>query len=170
MPPTVRRAEESDLPELKRMRVALDQLLEERDPKVWRLSQEMQNRLESFYAEVMAKETNRIFVATDNRDRPVGMLMVRIIDNPNVNLRPFGRIDDAWVEPAHRRQGVMKALTRAATDFLVERSVPMVMLDWADKNIPSVHCWQTLGFEPLVTMGFAAPAEVSARCREGTEP
>lgn len=157
---TIRPAAPRDLAELKRMRIALDELLSRCDPRVWRLSDEFAGRLDKFYADIIAKDANRIYVACDEADRPVGMLMVRILDSPNINVRRFGRIDDAWVEPAFRRQGMMHALTRAACRFLKERGVGMVMLDWANNNPPSGECWQELGFEPLLTMGFTTPGKV----------
>ena len=160
---TVRRAEPRDLPDLKRMRVALQDLLAGRDPRVWRLSQELTDTLEQFYAGIMAKDENRVFVAATAAGRPVGMLVVRILDNPNMDPRPFGRIDDAWVDAEWREQGVMRSLTRTAAEFLAERRVPMVTLDWANNNPPSGTCWQKLGFEPLMTMGFASPIDILSR-------
>ena len=164
---SIRRATRHDLPELKRMRVALQDLLIGRDPRVWRLSPELTETLDQFYAEVMKHDANRIFVAAGPGNRPVGMLLVRVIDNPNMDPRPFGRIDDAWVDPQWREQGVMKSLTRAAARFLADRGVPLVMLDWANNNPPSGACWQKLGFEPLMTMGFANPADILAGKSEG---
>ena len=160
---TVRRAEPRDLPDLKRMRIALQDLLAGRDPRVWRLSQELTDTLEEFYARIMEKDENRIFVAAGPGVKPVGMLVVRILDNPNMDPRPFGRIDDAWVDPEWREQGVMRSLTWAAAEFLAERRVSMVMLDWANNNPPSGTCWQKLGFEPLMTMGFASPTDILSR-------
>ena len=160
---TIRRAGTRDLRDLTRMRVELQDLLAGRDPRVWRLSQELTDTLERFYAGIMDKEENRIFVAAGSGDRPLGMLVVRILDNPNMDPRPFGRIDDAWVDPEWREQGVMRGLTKAAARFLADRHVPMVMLDWANNNPPSGTCWQKLGFEPLMTMGFASPIDILSR-------
>lgn len=160
---TIRRAEPRDLPDLKRMRIALQDLLAVVDPGVWRLAADFAATLDKFYGSLLPKDDHRIFVAVDEADRPVAMLMVRIIDNPHMDPRPFGRIDDAWVEPAWRRRGVMVALTRTCARFLVERGVPMVMLDWANNNPPSGTCWQNLGFEPLMTMGFTSPTAILAR-------
>jgi ribosomal protein S18 acetylase RimI-like enzyme len=160
---SVRRAEAHDLADLKRMRVALQDLLATKDPRVWRLSKELTDTLDRFYAKVMERDENRIFVAVTPQDKPVGMLLVRILDNPNMEPRPFGRIDDAWVDPDWREQGAMRSLTRAAAEFLLGRNVPMVMLDWANNNPPSGTCWQKLGFEPLMTMGFTSPNDILFR-------
>ena len=157
---SVRRAEARDLADLKRMRIALQDLLAGRDPRVWRLSQELVDTLEEFYARIMEKDENRIFVAVPPDGRSVAMLLVRVIDNPNMDPRPFGRIDDAWVDPDWRERGVMTSLTRAAAEFLADRRVSLVMLDWANNNPPSGTCWQKLGFEPLMTMGFASPTDI----------
>ena len=160
---SIRRARTSDLTDLKRMRIALQDLLAGRDPRVWRLSPELIDTLEEFYARIMEKDENRVFVAAGPDGRPVGMLLVRILDNPNLNPRPFGRIDDAWVDPEWRERGVMTGLTRTAAEFLARHRVSMVMLDWANNNPPSGTCWQRLGFEPLMTMGFASPADILSR-------
>jgi len=37
------------------------------------------------------------------------------------------------------------------------------MLDWANSNPPSGACWQNLGFEPLMTVGFAGPNDILSR-------
>jgi GNAT superfamily N-acetyltransferase len=168
----IRRAAERDLAELGRMRAALQELIIEYDPKVLRLTDEFIAGLPDAYRRVMAKDENRIFVAADGQDRPVGMVMLRIIESGECDQRPwvsepgrlrFGRIDDAWVEAGWRRQGVMAALVGECCRFLVARGVPMVMLDWANRNEPSVRAWTRLGFEPLMTMAFASPAAVLGR-------
>jgi ribosomal protein S18 acetylase RimI-like enzyme len=175
---SVRRATAKDLPELKRMRVALQDLLIGRDPRVWRLSPELVDGLEEFYSRILGKDQNRIFVAVPAKGHdpnrrglgscpepavPVAMLVVRILDNSNLDPVRFGRIDDAWVDPDWRERGVMTGLTHAAAEFLAGRRVTMVMLDWANNNPPSGTCWQKLGFAPLMTMGFASPTDILSR-------
>lgn len=160
---TIRRATARDLPELKRMRVALQDLLIGRDPRVWRLSPELIDGLEEFYSKILEKDQNRIFVAVGPDAQPVAMLVVRILDNSNLDPVRFGRIDDAWVDPEWRERGIMTGLTHAAARFLAERRVTMLMLDWANNNPPSGTCWQKLGFAPLMTMGFASPSEILSR-------
>jgi len=162
---SIRRATPRDLSELKRMRIALQDLLAGRDPRVWRLSQELIDTLEEFYSKIMGKDENRVLVAVPPDGKPVAMLVVRMLDNPNMDTRPFGRIDDAWVDPEWREQGVMTGLTRSAAQFLADHRVSMVMLDWANNNPPSGTCWQKLGFEPLMTMGFASPTDILSRDR-----
>jgi ribosomal protein S18 acetylase RimI-like enzyme len=159
---SVRRAQGRDLADLRRMRIALQDLLAEKDPEVWRLSSDFLARLERFYADIMAKDDNRVFVAVNRGDRPLAMVMVRIITSAQTEVGRFGRIDDAWVDPEWRGRGVMTALTSACGEFLAGRGVPLVMLDWANRNEPSGTCWQRIGFRPLMTMGFARPADLLA--------
>ena len=162
----VRPAAAADLPELKRMRIALQDLLAEKDPRVFRLSRDFLGELDRFYAEVAAGDDNRVLVAVDEADRPVGMIMLRLLDNPRMDPRRFGRIDDAWVDKPFRGQGVMTALVEEACRFLAARGVSMVMLDWANNNPPSGECWQKLGFAPLMTMGFTSPAAILDRKKD----
>ena len=156
----IRHAVTTDLSALARMRRALQECIKACDPVVWRLSPQLIDGLEQHYAGILAQNTNRIFLAVDETDRPVGMLMVRILDNPNIEPRLVGRIDDAWVEPDFRHRGIMRALTETCCRFLKERNVPVVTLDWAVHNQTSVYCWRKLGFEPRLAIGFTTPAAV----------
>ncbi len=160
---SIRPATEADLPELARMRIELRDFLGECDPDVWQISDSRADALADFYRDVLHTDTARIFVAADTDDSPVGMLMTRVLENPNIKPTRFGRIDDAWVEPEHRRQGLMRRLTRAAAEFCQEQEVEHVMLDWAIRNPDSEKCWTRLGFKPAVTIGNSLVSTVLDR-------
>jgi len=80
----VRTATDADLPELARMRIALRDFLGECSPGIWELSDEKAAHLADFYADIIRKDTARVFVAADPAGRPVAMLMVRILENANI--------------------------------------------------------------------------------------
>jgi ribosomal protein S18 acetylase RimI-like enzyme len=157
---SIRPATSGDLPELARMRTALRDYLGECDPAIWLISDEKAGRLAEFYGELIKKDTARVYVA-ETGGIPVGMLVVRILDNPHVKPARFGRIDDAWVDPDHRRRGLMRRLTQACGDFLASGGVERVMLDYAIRNPDSEKCWSNLGFEPCVVIAHAGVAEVT---------
>ena len=122
------------------------------DPDLWVLSDSKLERLADFYGDILDRETARLFVVADREDRPVGMILVRILENQNVTPSRFGRIDDAWIEPGHRRQGLMRRLIAAAAEFLERQGVRDAMLDYALLNPDSEKCWLALGFRPVVSI------------------
>jgi len=159
----IRPATEADLPDLARMRVELRDFLGSCDPDVWQISDSKADALADFYRDIINTDTARIFVATNSDSSPVGMLMVRVLENRNIKPGRFGRIDDAWVDPEHRRRGLMRRLTRAAAGFCQELGVERVMLDWAIRNPDSEKCWTRLGFKPVVTIGNSLVSNILDR-------
>jgi len=161
----VRDARKDELPALAAMRHRLAELLKAKDPNLWEMSQDEMNRLEQTYAEVMDGGKGRILVAADAHDRPVGMIMLRLLDSPRVEPGKMGRIDDAWVEPEWRRRGLMRELVRAAAAHAQERGYKRMILDWSAKNVASARCWRGLGFAPMIVVG-TAPARDLAEKKE----
>jgi ribosomal protein S18 acetylase RimI-like enzyme len=161
----VRRATEADLPVLARMRRSLAEHLAACDPDLWELAPERLLRMAEFYGEMLKKENARIFLAFGSESAPVGMVMVRVLENPTLRPSRFGRIDDAWVEPGSRRQGVMRALVRAALEFIETQGARHVMLDYSIKNAISATAWQRLGFRPALVVAQATLEQVRQRCR-----
>lgn len=56
-------------------------------------------------------------------------------------------IANVAVEESHRRQGIARALTRAALEELQRRGAPAVWLQVREGNPPALHLYQSLGFE-----------------------
>jgi ribosomal protein S18 acetylase RimI-like enzyme len=156
----IRPARESDLPELARMRRALAAHLAACDPELWELAPEQLAGMADFYVDALKQDNTRILVAEARAGKPVGMIMVRVLNNPSLKPSRFGRIDDAWVEPDFRRQGVMRCLIHTALEFIESRGAAHVMLDYSIKNIISTQAWQRLGFRPALVIAQATLEQV----------
>ena len=156
----VRPARESDLPELARMRRALAAHLAARDPELWELAPERLAGMAEFYADALKQDNTCILVAEARSGKLAGMVMVRILDNPNIKPSRFGRIDDAWVEPDLRRQGVMRGLVLSALDFVEEQGAAHIMLDYSVQNVISAKAWVRLGFRPALVIAQATLDQV----------
>lgn len=160
----IRSARAEDLPTLAEMRRRLQDVITDFEPLLWRLSPEQLARGRQYYAELITHDTNRILVAADARDQPVGMIVIRVLENRQLDPARYGRIDDAWVEPDYRRQGVMRRLVRAAAEFIAAHGIGTIMLDFAVHNKVSEDCWRSLGFIPVLTI---ATADVSKLTEPG---
>jgi ribosomal protein S18 acetylase RimI-like enzyme len=164
----IRPARNLDLPELARMRRALQDLLVAADPNILRLRDDRMAQSARFYAEVMARDDARVIVAADEDDFPIGMLMLRIISNPMTEPDRFGRIDDAWVEPPHRRRGIMRLMVGECVEILKAHGVRHVMLDYSVRNPVGEKCWLALGFHPMLTVTIAGVDELRLGREERT--
>jgi ribosomal protein S18 acetylase RimI-like enzyme len=161
----IRPAAEADVPVLARMRRSLAEHLAACDPDLWELAPGYLARMAGFYAAQMSRENTRLFLALDAANAPTGMVMVRVLENAMLKPSRFGRIDDAWVEPGSRRQGVMRALVRAALEFIKTQGVRHVMLDYSVQNPISAAAWHRLGFRPALVTTQATVEQVQRRCR-----
>ncbi len=165
----IRDARKQELPLLADMRKRLGELLKAMHPGLWELSAGEMARQQERYAEVIDSGKGRVLVAADRWDVPVGMIVVRLLENPRIEPGRLGRIDDAWVEPEWRRRGVMRALVRNAAEYAQERGYDRVMLDWSVKNVASARCWRGLGFDPMLVVGMAVSSELVEASKEGRQ-
>jgi ribosomal protein S18 acetylase RimI-like enzyme len=160
---SVRQARPEEMTQLAAMRGRLGRHLKQHDPQIWELSADEMAHQAERYAEVAASGKGRVLVAVDGKDCAVGMIIVRLLENPRIEPGRFGRVDDAWVEPRHRRRGLMRRLIAAAADYCEQSGFDRVMLDWSVKNVASARCWRGIGFRPLVVVGMAGTADLRKR-------
>ena len=81
-----------------------------------------------------------IFVAVEESSI-VGAVTVRMVSKRR------GHLLDAYVEPSHRRRGVMKSLDQRVTQFLRKRGATTVTLEVQASNREGVETWPALGYE-----------------------
>jgi ribosomal protein S18 acetylase RimI-like enzyme len=99
------------------------------------------DRPESRWREWIAREPGAVFLAFDD-GHPVGMDGVYVDDEGQVRLVAM------WVEPASRRSGAGRALTRAVIDWARAASAHQLVLDVTDSNDSAIRLYQALGFRP----------------------
>jgi ribosomal protein S18 acetylase RimI-like enzyme len=154
----IRRARESDIPELIRLRARMQEHLESCGPGVYRLSKAGLAARADLYRGLMARADAAVFVAADSADVPKGLLWAEVRHDPHIEPSTWGWLDDAWVEPEFRRQGAMRGLVLAATELLQSSGVELVLLDYVTNNPAAFDCWPKLGFRPGLLVADA-PAE-----------
>jgi ribosomal protein S18 acetylase RimI-like enzyme len=137
------------------MRRALQELLIAGDPNILRLSEDRMAESARFYAEIMSRPEARIIVAANRDDVPVGMLMLRVMNNPMTDPDRFGRIDDAWVDTEHRRKGLMRGMVQVGAEMLTAQGISHIMLDYSVHNPVGEQCWRALGFNPMLVIAMA---------------
>ena len=80
------------------------------------------------------------------------MRRLRGIETPAADpLRPRPRavVEDCWVEPEHRRQGLARRLFDELERWMRAEGISRVELNVVAANEGAVALWQDLGFEPF---------------------
>ncbi len=111
-----------------------------------RLRRDAPSRAVDLTKEQLASDREAMFVATRD-DRIIGVL--RCIDQRGHRLlRPsrFALISTVYVDPAVRRQGVLRSLMEAAIGWSRERGLTEMRLQNAADNPLAVAAWEALGF------------------------
>ena len=78
----------------------------------------------------------------------VGFLLGSVKERPGVFMeRAYGHISDIYVDAAHRRKGVGKALVEEAVRWFGAKRLGRVRLQTDARNLLGLDFWRSLGFE-----------------------
>jgi ribosomal protein S18 acetylase RimI-like enzyme len=96
---------------------------------------------------VLDQPSRRVFVA-ERKGTVVGFLEAAVVPCflPFSRTVSVGRIFAAWVDPPHRRGGVIDALEEAASAFFRAQGVGWVELHALSANALALRTWRRLGF------------------------
>ncbi|MEX2523603.1 MAG: GNAT family N-acetyltransferase [Gammaproteobacteria bacterium] len=149
---TVREAAEKDIP------VLVDFLIEiglhvSGAPRQT-LSQQADERLRKFLRGYIHDNEKHIVVACTSRGRVVGMGNIQIWHSPNLweeaeelDLKS-AFIDDLWVEPDFREQGIMTLILDELIRFAEYHGIQELFLEYSLSNKEAAAVWERLGFNP----------------------
>jgi GNAT superfamily N-acetyltransferase len=84
-----------------------------------------------------------VFIAFENNNL-IGAVVVRILSKIRALLR------DAYVSPAHRKKGVMKAIEKDVKEFLIKKGIKTIELTVTSRNEEGMNTWNALGYIPHV--------------------
>jgi GNAT superfamily N-acetyltransferase len=159
----VRTARFEDVEKLASMRLALQQHMRASNPRLLTMSHQAIINLDKQYCLHMENPMRRVVVAEDCNGTLIGMAMGTIADRDDLEPPRCGRIDDVWVEPDWRRQGLAKQLLDKVLAFFENNAVSTLVLDYSIGNIDAECTWKALGFEPILTVAVATPYELRRR-------
>lgn len=143
----VREAGEADLERVVALRLQL--LAEEaRSPLFARPRPDVAEQARLLTLAQLASRTDVIYLATA-ADDAIGLLRCSISRGARL-VRPsrYGFITSAFVHPAHRRRGVLRAMLAEAEAWCRARGLREVRLHCTVENAEGNASWEALGYEP----------------------
>ncbi len=143
--PCIRRAAQSDIPELSRLVAALaswEEALDSRASFDWDQIRDAPNWLKL----VLNREHHAIWVASLD-DRLVGHLWIRLKRQRDGALpQSIGYISQAFMEETFRGRGLMKPMLEEAYEWFRGAGITVVTLSVLHRNWIGATAWHRLGF------------------------
>ena len=163
--PGIRVAIDSDCESLADMRLRLQQLLEQESPALWRMTEARRAALPEFYAQCIHDRDVRVLVA-EVQEEGTQHIVASAVGRIEVgrDVARFGSIEDVWVEPEYRGQGICRALISELTGFFEARGIEQLSVGFTYGGTAAA-LWQRLGFSPSVIIANSTVARVRARTR-----
>lgn len=141
----VRAATPADLASVVELRLAL--LREHSDSPVYsKLRADAPERARRLFAAQLTSPNERIFLAEDGSGVIGIVRCVESIGSPLLDPQRYGYVSSAYVRPAARRKGTLRALVAAAREWCLERGLSEVRLHSVAGDPASNAAWDALGF------------------------
>jgi GNAT superfamily N-acetyltransferase len=151
---TIRPAQRVDLDRLTALQLALQDHLEASNPSLWRMSDQTRAQLKGQLAARLAVPGGCVMVAEHIEDGVVGVIYGRIVTNKGYTPSRTGMVDQAFVQPQHRRRGVGARLVAELCRFFAGQGIEDLSLRYVTGNEEAAGFWVALGFTPrIVTAG-----------------
>ena len=167
---SVRRARLSDLSAIVELRIAL--LREYGDhPLYGRLRADAPDRARQLFQAQLTSPFEAMFVA-ETESRVIAVLRcVEAASSPLLEPDRYCYVSSAYVRPAYRRKGVLRALLERATEWCRERGLNEMRLHNAPSSASAGPAWDALGFEVVEHVrrrAVAATAPLAPKARVAT--
>lgn len=99
--------------------------------------------------------SDALWLVAEVEDQPgliVAMGEVHLTPDPGRVPALAAKINDVWVDPAHRRRGLAAAIAETLLMWAHSRGVEAVWLDWVVGNDEADGLWRAMGFQPVSVM------------------
>jgi len=162
---TIRTATRGDVTDMVRMRSALENHMQVRNPYLWKHSAKRESAQAELYRKMLENNKILILVIQDAHTKSnIGMGFGMISEHDQYIPGQSGSIEDIWIDPDHRQQGLCRQLVSRLVDFFDSKGIQSLVLRYAQGNHEAEQVWKALGFHPVLSTANAELSEVKERC------
>lgn len=159
----IRAAGAADVDALVAMRVRLQVHLQRSNPEVWHFAAGAEDRLAETYRAWLRDDDRRILVACGEDGVVLGMAVGVICRHEEFAPDRSGRLDDVWVAPEQRGQGITTRMVYGLLDFFRRAGVEVLSLNYVQGNVEAEAVWTRLGFNPVIATAVSTLEETERR-------
>ena len=164
MKPLTRPATSADLEALIDMRQRLQDHMKAGTPDLFDLAPNWRVAKREFYRDCLEDPERRLAVLRDGpADTILGMGLGSIVENPAYAPNRFGAIDDLWVTPERRRQGLGRMIIADLMGFFARHGLDHVTLSYGAGNEEAKAFWASVGFRPVLMTATGQAGQIKAR-------
>lgn len=169
-PYTIRRARADDVDRLAELVLALQDHLEASNPGVWQMTDDARRRVRNQVASRVRAVKTWVLVAEHDVDGIVGVIFGRTATYSRYTPPRTGVVDQAYVQPEHRRRGIATRLVSELCRAFAIEGVPDVSLRFVSGNREAASFWASLGFAPRILTVGAGLDEIQSRVNHFLTP
>lgn len=166
---TITEATEEDIPTLVELLLHLDAHVSGAPRSALKMTPQGLDELATRFRSFLQNPYKLLLVARHPRAGVVGMgdialwLQAEVWETPERQGQWYGVIDDVWVEPKYRRQGINRRMIAELAAFARSKGVESLQLEYSASNADAARAWAKLGFSPIGIRAGATVTEVLAR-------
>ncbi len=166
-------AREEDLPQVIELAYQLDAHVSGAQREELKMTDEGESELVNRFRTFIDNPYKLLLVAKNPRAGIIGMGNIALWKHAEVWETPerkgqwYGVIDDVWVEPDFRRQGLTRRMVLELLAFARRHGVESLQLEYAASNTEAAETWARMGFRPVGIRAAASVTEVLARLDDG---
>ncbi|MDZ7826137.1 MAG: GNAT family N-acetyltransferase [Gammaproteobacteria bacterium] len=165
---TIEEAREADIPRVVDLLFHLDAHVSGAPRDVLKMTDEGERQLAAHLRTFLDNPYKLLLVARHPRAGVVGTADIALWKQAEVWETPerqgqwYGIIDDVWVEPDHRRQGLNRRMLRQLVVFARSHDVESLELEYSASNQEAARAWKRMGFRPVGVRAAASARDVLA--------
>ena len=161
----IRDAIHEDVDKLLEMRLSLQNHMSESNSFLWQMSQKSISEQPEFYRDMIKDKDAKLIVIQDNKTESViGMGLGRKVKHDGFIPAKSGRIDDVWINPLYRKQGLCKRIMSELLGFFGEDGIDSLVLEYSDGNQEAKNVWEKHGFKDVLNIAVAKFSVVKKNC------
>jgi ribosomal protein S18 acetylase RimI-like enzyme len=156
---TIRKAKASELGEIVKMHLSLQEHLENSSSSIWKYTEDMKRLLRQQYTEHLVNENSLLLVA-EVEANVVGFLLATVSSRTEYLPSIVGTLSSIYIGRNYRRRGIGSRMIREACEFFSSKKAEHIYVRYVLGNEEGEGFWEHLGFKQILVTGGALSREI----------